>query len=90
MVNEAVGGKIAFETLQTLLSDLGLTTKAVNTYLKKAKTALRATVKLPSEEKLMKWFKLGIIDETVFKARITRLNYMPEDVERFVKEGKSK
>ena len=90
LVNEAVDGKIAFETLQTLLSDLGLTTKAVNTYLKKAKTSLRATVKMPSEEKLMKWFKLGIIDETVFKARITRLNYMPEDVERFVKEGKSK
>ena len=89
LVEEVVNGTKTLEELETALKSLILRPKEIAKYRDKAKRKVRALITQPTEAKLTKWVKAGIIDFPTYEKRLAALRYSPEDIVNFVMEVKS-
>ena len=90
VVSEVVNGTKTFSEAEEGLKGLNLPIKAMNKYLSKIKSEVRKKSKKPDKGDLKRWFELEIITEKEFKEDMLGLLYTSKDVERYIKEVKTK
>ena len=88
IIAELVGGKYTVEEVKTKLANMDVSIKQSNSLIAKAERIIRQRFQLPSKDDCVRWFKEGIIDEGVFITKMVALDYLDEDIKRFVKEVK--
>lgn len=90
IVYELSEGNITYEEAISKLGELNMPERVKLRYLNKAKREVRKTTKRPSTDDLKRWFKLGIIDEKVFKDEMSKNKWNTKYINNFIKEVKGK
>jgi len=81
-----IRGAITEDEFKQKLQDLNISLTKMEYELEKAKMKKQKAVKLPSKEDMIKWLKLGIIDEDTFRNLMSQRGYSDQFIDYYVKE----